>query len=359
MSKTKINIVMCGSDLSVKGGMVTVVKNYLGYRNWDEFRISYIPTHIEKGKAYGVFYFAKAYLHIMLLLVMGKVDIAYLHTSERGSVYRKIIIAKTAKMFGVPVVLHHHGAEFEKFYSGLSESKKSFVNKGLGNVDANVVLSKLLVNMIISKVPKAKVFTLYNSVPVDTNHYNSDGDRILFLGRLGERKGTYDLIEAISKLNNRIEPQYKFLLCGDGDIDKVKETIKNKGLSDRVSFVGWIDKVQKDEFYKRVVLNVLPSYNEGLPMTILETMSYGIPNISTNIASIPEVIEDEINGYLIKPGDVESLANRIEKLCRNRSLRVQFSEAAYAKIYNTFSMDVNIAKLKELLRRLVDKRCKE
>ena len=345
---------MCGSDLSVKGGMVTVVKNYLEYSNWDEFQINYLPTHIEKGKFYEFIYFAKAYLKILYLIMIGKIDIAYLHTSERGSVYRKIIIAKTLKKFGIPVVLHHHGAEFEKFYSGLSSVKKQIVKNGLEIVDVNIVLSKLLVSMITSKAPDASVFTLYNSVPVSENHYNKDGDKILFLGRLGKRKGTYDLIKAISLLDTKINSKFKFLLCGDGDVEKVNELIKKNHISHRIEYIGWVDQAKKDEFFKNVIINVLPSYNEGLPMTILETMAYGIPNISTRIASIPEVIDDEKNGYLITPGDINGLTERIQRLIEDEELRIKFSDCAYKKIQSEFSMDSNILKLKDLLRMLIN-----
>lgn len=354
MGKSKVNVLMCGSDLSVKGGMVTVVKNYLEYSKWDEFQINYLPTHIEKGKLSELFYFSKAYVKILYLMISGKIDIAYLHTSERGSVYRKIIIAKTMKLFGIPVVLHHHGAEFEKFYSGLSAMKKRIVNNALAIVDVNIVLSKLLVNMITSKAPDASVFTLYNSVPVSENQYNKNGDKILFLGRLGERKGTYDLIKAISLLDNKIDSKYKFILCGDGDVEKVNEIIKRNHISHRIEYIGWADQAKKNEFFKDVIINVLPSYNEGLPMTILETMAYGIPNISTRIASIPEVIDDEKNGYLITPGDINGLTERIQRLIEDEELRIKFSDCAYKTIKSEFSMDSNIHKLKDLLRTLIN-----
>ena len=354
MGKSKVNVLMCGSDLSVKGGMVTVVKNYLEYSKWDEFQINYLPTHIEKGKLSELFYFSKAYVKILYLMIIGKIDIAYLHTSERGSVYRKIIIAKTMKLFGIPVVLHHHGAEFERFYSSLSATKKRIVNNALENVDVNIVLSKLLVNMITSKAPEASVFTLYNSVPVRENQYNKNGDKILFLGRLGERKGTYDLIKAICLLDNKIDSKYKFILCGDGDVEKVNEIIKRNHISHRIEYIGWADQAKKNEFFKDVIINVLPSYNEGLPMTILETMAYGIPNISTRIASIPEVIDDEKNGYLITPGDINGLTERIQRLIEDEELRIKFSDCAYKTIKSEFSMDSNIHKLKDLLRTLIN-----
>ena len=87
-------------------------------------------------------------------------------------------------------------------------------------------------------------------------------------------------------------------------------------------------------------------------MTILETMARGIPNISTRIASIPEVIRDGENGYMITPGDVESLAMYIEKLVTDAELRCKFSCASYDLITNNFSLNTNIEKLKKIYQSL-------
>ena len=99
--------------------------------------------------------------------------------------------------------------------------------------------------------------------------------------------------------------------------------------------------------------NVLPSYNEGLPMTILETMAYGIPNISTSIASIPEVLHNNDNGFLVKPGDIDALAEVLKKIIENSSLREEFSQKSYQLITKSFSLDKNIEILKSYYKSLI------
>ena len=86
-------------------------------------------------------------------------------------------------------------------------------------------------------------------------------------------------------------------------------------------------------------------------MTILETMAYGIPNISTNIASIPEVVENEKNGFLIMPGDKNSIKLRISELIENKEKRMTMSSNAYNTILNHFSLDKNVEKLKKIYTR--------
>jgi glycosyltransferase involved in cell wall biosynthesis len=203
----------------------------------------------------------------------------------------------------------------------------------------------------LQKAPLAKVLVLYNAVKVySKNRYSIDAKNILFLGRLGKRKGAYDFITAIKKLDSTICPDIKFFLCGDGDIDIVKEKIGQLKLSHRVGRVGWVSGEEKNTILAQTMINVLPSYNEGLPMTILETMLYGIPNISTNIASIPEVIKDGVNGFLISPGDIDSLVCKIKELIDDRKLRQKFSVNSYDLVNNSFSLEHNVGQLKECYR---------
>jgi glycosyltransferase involved in cell wall biosynthesis len=114
--------------------------------------------------------------------------------------------------------------------------------------------------------------------------------------------------------------------------------------------VGWVSGEEKNAILAQTMINVLPSYNEGLPMTILETMLYGIPNISTNIASIPEVIKDGVNGFLISPGDIDSLVCKIKELIDDRKLRQKFSVNSYDLVNNSFSLEHNVGQLKECYR---------
>ena len=97
--------------------------------------------------------------------------------------------------------------------------------------------------------------------------------------------------------------------------------------------------------FSNTLINVLPSYNEGLPMTILESMGYGIPNISTNIAAIPEAITDGVNGFTIEPGDVDSLAEKMKNLILHKDLWVKFSNNAYETAKNEFSIKTHFAQI--------------
>ena len=164
------------------------------------------------------------------------------------------------------------------------------------------------------------------------------------LGRLGERKGTYDLIKAIERVKVQI-PDIKCYLAGDGDIDRCKQIVEEKNLKSNIFIVGWADFDRKLELLKKSSVLVLPSYNEGLPMAILEGMACGKAIISTTVGAIPEVINNKENGILIQPGDVKALANALVECSTNTSMVAQMSQNNIKKIDSNYSMKTMHEKL--------------
>lgn len=346
---TKQRVLLVGSSLKVKGGIVSVLKNYVNYEDWNETEIFYVPTHKETNVLGKVIYFLCGILRIIYTCFVKKIDIVHIHVSERGSFFRKALITRICKRLEKKVILHHHGAEFKEFYQQLSDKKKAYVSKILEMVDLNIVLSNRLIPMITNINEKAKVQVLYNAVHTySKNPYNKDANKVLFLGRLGERKGTYDLLEAINNLDSNLDPSVMFYLCGDGEVETVNKKIDELDIRNRIAHVGWVEKDKKEEYMRNSMINVLPSYNEGLPMTILETMAYGIPNIATNIASIPEVITEGETGFMVEPGDIQALTDRLEEVINDNELRLTISQSSYKFISNHFALKQHIKKLERI-----------
>lgn len=351
MNKNKIHIIMCGSDLSVGGGIVSVVKNYIDYNDWGDIDIEYISTHINGSVQKKIIYFIKGYLKIIKRLLMDNVDIFHLHLCDGGPFYRKTIILYTAKFFKKQVVLHHH-TDYTMFFSKLKGIKKFIVRCALKKADINIVLGINLVDVIKKFEKSSKVIPIYNAVKIPERYcYNPNGKTIMFMGWLIERKGLYDFLNAIKKIDKLIDAKYKVALCGDGGED-IYEKIKCIGIAHRIAHIGWIDGAKKNRFLSDTIVNVLPSYREGLPMTILETMAYGIPNIASNISTIPEIIKDGYSGFLIEPGDVNGIAKYIIQLVNDTELRINISKAAFDTIEKCFTIDIHVKKIMEIYKLL-------
>ena len=96
---------------------------------------------------------------------------------------------------------------------------------------------------------------------------------------------------------------------GDGEISRVKKIVNEKKLKKYIKVLGWIDKDKKEKYLRECSIFILPSYNEGMPMSIIEAMAYKNAVISTNVGGIPQVIDNNKNGILIEQGDKKQLYN--------------------------------------------------
>lgn len=346
-------VLMVGSDLSVKGGIVSVIRNLLGYEDWRNVDISFIPTHIEGPAWKKALFFLKAAAKIRSLLQTHAFGVVHIHVSERGSFSRKAIILRMAKRYRCKVILHHHGAEFLEFYHGSSDRKKDNIRRILAEADLNLVLSRRLIPIYKELSPTAQVECLYNVVNTpEENQYDPDAREFTMLGRLAERKGTFALLETIKLIDPTLDPDVKFNLCGDGDLELVRQRIKDLRIEHRIGHLGWIDGEGKRDILGRTMAHVLFSYNEGLPMAILETMGCGIVNIATRVAAIPEVIADGKTGYLVEPGDKETLARILLEVSRDAAARKRISGNSFDLISKDFSLEAGARRLEQIYLRM-------
>ncbi|MCM1134503.1 MAG: glycosyltransferase family 4 protein [Clostridium sp.] len=333
--------------------MVTVAQNYLQYDGWKNSKLTYLATHTEGGTARKVFCFAKAWVKAFWRLLLGRYDLVHLHVAERGSFYRKALLVRLCRRLNIPVILHHHGAEFEDFYSEMDVKQKAYVKRIFEAADCNLVFSGFLREKLLEKAPAAKVMVLYNAVKVpQKSQYCMAAQRIVMLGKQVERKGSFDLLEAAAIIDKKLPESIRLWMCGDGDIEGVRKKASELGISGRLAHVGWLDGAEKEACLAEAMVHVLPSYREGLPMSILETMGRGIPNISTRIAAIPEIICEGENGFLIEPGDVKRLAELLQQLAEDEELRGRIGQEGRRQVIENFSLEKNIAELEEIYERV-------
>ncbi|MDY7036653.1 MAG: glycosyltransferase family 4 protein [Thermodesulfobacteriota bacterium] len=179
------------------------------------------------------------------------------------------------------------------------------------------------------------------------NPHPTLSNQILFLGRIGQRKGIYDIIEAATLL---LPAKYKFTLAGDGEIHQVKKLVLHRKLQDIIDVPGWVDHKRKATLLRQADLFLLPSYHEGLPISILEAMASYLPVIATPVGGIPQLVKHNENGYLVPPGDHKALANAIEKIFSDPERWARFSRRSRQIVQQNFSM----ARVKNDLSRLYE-----
>ncbi|MCD9497749.1 glycosyltransferase family 4 protein [Photobacterium carnosum] len=311
----KVNVVVAGT--SSPGGIKTVIESFEKYGFYKCCNYMFLCTHMDRRGMSNFFLYFRQLIKFIFKLFSG-VDIIHVHCSMRGSFYRKSILVLLSKLFKVKIIFHLHGSEFKDFYNNSNVFFKKYISFIFNQCSVVFVLSESWMDFV-SGFSNANIVILNNSVDTVIEYTNTEiidksilnYNKLLFLGALGKRKGIFDLLDVCWKLNEN-GYIYTLLIGGNGDIDAVNKYICMHELNN-VKFIGWVDSEKKKDLLFNSGQLLLPSYNEGLPMVILEAMSYGCNVVSTTVGGIPEVIVNGINGYLIEPGDKKDLYNIIKK----------------------------------------------
>lgn len=343
-------ILMIGPGRDVRGGISTVVNSYFELGIEQDTEIKYIPTMEDGSQIKKLFVAAKAYMEFCRCV--KKYDIVHVHMAAQASFVRKSLFIQKAKKAGVKVIIHSHAADFDKYFFEESDDKKrKKIKETFTLADKVIVLSEEWADFLGKNVcAPAKIEIIYNGVILpEKNKTSYDDHNVLMLGRLGERKGTYDLLKAIPMVLKEV-PDAMFYLGGDGDVEGCKAIAAKVGIQDHVKFLGWIRGNEKDKLLDKCSVFTLPSYYEGMPMSVLEAMSYGLATVSTNAGGIPQIIDDGVDGFRVEAGDVEELSKRFISLLKNSELKKSIGQKAVDKIKNKFDVRVSYKKLLHIYR---------
>jgi len=345
---------MFGPDLSLKGGISFVVREYLKAGLHRKVSLVIVSTTDGGGNSRKIKAFLGAILNSLKIFLTTDPGICHFHVSQNGSFYRKFILILIARLAGWKIVVQIHGSSYEAF---LSRRMNFWLNKkSLDLADRVIVLSDRFRSRVESITQKAKVCKLYN--PATTpEKINSDAFaqtiNVLFLGKLSLRKGTYDLLQCIKEHHPYfVEKQVRFILAGDGDMPQVEAYVDHHRLKALVSIPGWVSGRTKKIYLSNADIYVLPSYNEQMPMSILEAMAYGLPIVSTHVAGIPEMVEDGYNGILIQPGDREALVSALKRLIESKDERILMGQNGSRRVAEKFAGEIIINHLMSIYARL-------
>jgi glycosyltransferase involved in cell wall biosynthesis len=324
-----MRILMLGPSLRCKGGMSAVEEMYLNHWSYPNTQVRHIGTYVDGLFFWKLLVFISAVLQYVYLMITWRPSIIHLHFAAKGSFIRKSILLFIGKLFKRCVVLHCHASKFDTYYETLGASGRRLIRCILNLSDGLIVVSEAWKDYFLKLGISTPVYTLYNPV-VPQQMDNSgmparEGNIILSLGRLGKRKGTYDLLNAVP-IVLRTCPTAEFWLGGDGEIAEVQEVLDRVPWGNHVKLLGWVTGEEKHKALSAASVFVLPSYHEGLPVAILEAMSYGIPVISTTVGGIPEFVKNGATGFLVSPGDVRDIAQKIVYVLENTRVSREIGE---------------------------------
>jgi len=350
------NILYIAPDMSVKGGISTVIKGFLGTNLSQNNNIVLIASHVDGTKLRKLLQAITGLLKTVYYLLFKQIDIVHIHGGDITSVKRKYFYFRLVQIFKKKVVYHFHGASFGEQYSVASDGWKRKIRYLLEKSDAVICLSESWKTALMKIAPAGKITVIKNAISLpflsDRQKKENKSINIVFLGLIGERKGIFDLIKVLSRLIAE-ECNIHLTVGGNGDIKRLINEIEKNGLKNNVTYAGWIVGNDKDELMRNTDIFVLPSYGEGMPMTILEAMSYAIPVIATNVGGIPELIKDGETGHLIEPGNLDQLLEKMKKLIEDENMRVSMGKKGRETVEKDFSISEMANKIDDVYESLL------
>ena len=247
--------------------------------------------------------------------------IVQVFTPSYWGYWRSWIYILISKILRRKTIFHLLNA-IDIFYRDSGAFQKYWLRRSLNIADEYLVQSPKLrkwVQQYSSRSVKSLWNGLFfNHIPSKTVHppkFMASFDRPvgITIGGLGKNKGAAEIINAVARIKSE-QIDLGWVFVGGGDVEHFRALADSRGLSENISFTGFISESEKWQYLHHANFFCLPSIAEGQPISILEAMAVGLPILATSVGSIPEVVGDGVEGFIIPPLDTSMLINKIKTL---------------------------------------------
>ncbi|OGA71317.1 MAG: hypothetical protein A3G81_31070 [Betaproteobacteria bacterium RIFCSPLOWO2_12_FULL_65_14] len=306
-------LVMLGAGPETRGSIAAVVDAYRMHGLFKRWPIEYVATHgagLAPQRATLAF---KALGRFAALLAEHRRVVLHVHTAPHASFWRDSLYMLVALAARYPVIMQMHGSDFDRFHDACSTPARALIRYFLEQAACVAVPSQRLATWVHSVSPAARTALLPYPVPIPAPRGDSPPNLIVFLGKLEAAKGIFDLLDAVARLRASV-PDVRLVCAGEG---------------------------------KRISV-ALPSYSEGMPVSLLEAMAAGVPVVASPVGGIPEVVADGASGFLCAPGDVQTLHRLLSRLLLDRRLGAQIGAAGRETVRLRFAPERALPRLEQI-----------
>ena len=348
-----------GPDLRAPSGVSTHLSLLFGSRLAQEFSLTHYQVGSE-GRSESALTRAARLLASPVFLgfsvLARRASIVHVNTSMDARAYwRDLAHVAVAKLCGARVLYQVHGGKLPQHFFRGSRLLSWFLRCSLRLPDVIVVLAREELDAYRGFIPEQRVLAIPNAV--DCSLYDrmqrgpSQPDaplKLLYIGRLHRDKGLYEAIEAM-KMVQMHGVRAHFVIAGSGPEEQsLNHFVETLGLSDTVAFAGPVFGEAKLRLLCAADVFLLPSYREGMPYALLESMAAGAPVITTRVGGIPDVVADGKNGIFVPRRDAIAVARAIMQLAADRGALAKMSAACRRTIFETYSIARQAEELCEL-----------
>jgi glycosyltransferase involved in cell wall biosynthesis len=340
-------VVMAGPCPPAVGGMVSVMDDLARSRLRERFVIETFDTakSTREGRSIAEAVVARFALWRRWWMQLAGASIAHIHTCSGLSFFLDGALAVLARLRGVPAVLHIHGGRFDTFLDELDPLRGVLARAIARGAARVIVLSDSWRERLAARLPGAALSVVENGIAMPPPVERAAATRpvVLFLGAICRDKGVFDLVRAVADAQLGARLDARIVLVGPeteaGATALLRKLAAELGVGDRFEVAGTAVGPAKDQWFARAEVFVLPSYIEGLPMSLLEAMAAGLAIVATRVGAIASAIDNGRNGLLVEAGDVSALAAALARLCGDAPLRQALGRAARATCAARFTLD--------------------
>lgn len=359
----KIKLVFAAVKGPPFGGMPSVTSMLVNsslFKVNNAFFVDTTPINRDYGplKIFRILHSFRLFGRLIKAIFKHKAQVVYIMSPSFIGFYEKALMSLVCRALGRRTVIHLLGGGFQSFYER-SFLDRFFIRFFLRRCNAIGTVSEYWKEYLTTIVPRDKVWLIPNPVESEKFYNEKTGGReenkaaILFAGHITNHKGIHDLLEAVHKYHDSFRNS-KVVIIGDGDLlEECRNRVKEDQLVDIVSFLGYVSEEEKIRLFKKSDIFVLPSHVDALPVAVLEAMSAGMPVVATNVGGIPSMVHEGKTGFLVSPGDVETLARRILQLVENPEMRNEMGKRAREFVSDNYDVELVAHKLNELLHDVV------
>jgi glycosyltransferase involved in cell wall biosynthesis len=319
-------------------------------------------THIIKdtrgvgwNPLYSPFFLLSALVVLMTDRVSEPGRLHHIHIAGRGSTARKLILGTWAHWLGCSYILHLHDYDYEADYLRRPEWQQRAIRKLFKRAEHVIVLGQRDFRMVhdVLKVPTDKLSVVRNCVPDPGQNPKKEGDtvEILFLGRLGPRKGVPELLHALSH-PDMPDDGWRATLAGDGPVEQYRQDVADLNLENKVNLPGWLDEPTTRSLCARSDILVLPSHAEGFAMAVLEGLAHELVVVTTRVGAHDEVLQHDESCVFVPVGDATALAHTLSDLIRNPTKRARIAEQGRQLYLSGFGIGGYVEQLDALYGKL-------
>ncbi len=385
------------------GGMASVIEQMLSLDFAGRFCVDLLPVTLstddrEPGHA-RLWRHLQQIRRLKRSIQDKNVRIVHIHTCSGFSFFRSAVDMLVAQQAGCHTILHIHGASFDAFFDRMPAIGKYIVSKALSSADGVIALSKNWKSKLSAMAAEARITVIENAVAIPTpeprasaraamrpprgasvpsgapvpsgpavpsgsakpasplaeggtkgvehammpNPESTDrASRFLLLARMDDWKGIDDLLDAAA-IVDCAGKRFEVTLAGPpgsaGDAAVLATKIADRNLTGVVSYVGAVQGKAKADLLRATDVYIQPSHHEGMPISLLEALSFGLPIVATRVGAVPEVITDRREGLLVPAHRPELLADAMTRMIEDAPRRSAMSKAAFALAMSRFSLE--------------------